>query len=85
MKRRDLLKGAAIAAAGAGALALGACGKKEEEKKEQAAAPATPAAPAIVKGKRELKMVTTWPKNFPGLGTGAQALADNITAMSDGS
>jgi len=82
MKRRDLLKGAAIAAAGAGALALGACGKKEEE---QAAAPAsTPAAPAVAKGKRELKMVTTWPKGFPGLGTGAQRLADSITAMSDG-
>ena len=24
------------------------------------------------------KLVTTWPKNFPGLGTGAQRLADNI-------
>ena len=29
-------------------------------------------------------MVTTWPKNFPGLGTGAQRIADNITSMSDG-
>ena len=29
-------------------------------------------------------MVTTWPKNFPGLGVGAQRLADRITAMSDG-
>ena len=29
-------------------------------------------------------MVTTWPKNFPGLGTGAQRIADNITNMSDG-
>jgi len=80
MKRRDLLKGAAVAAASVGALALGACGQKEE-KKEQAAAPA---APAVSKGKRELKMVTTWPKNFPGLGTGAQRLADTITAMTDG-
>ena len=40
--------------------------------------------PALSQGKRELKMVTTWPKNFPGLGTGAQRLADSITAMSDG-
>ena len=79
MKRRDLLKGAAIAAAGAGALALGACGKKEEE-----AAVDKVAAPAVVKGMRELKMVTTWPKNFPGLGTGAQRLADTITAMTGG-
>ena len=29
-------------------------------------------------------MVTTWPKNFPGLGTGAQRIADSITAMSEG-
>ena len=37
-----------------------------------------------IKKKREWKMVTTWPKNFPGLGTGAQRIADNITSMSDG-
>ena len=40
--------------------------------------------PAIAQGAKELKMVTTWPKNFPGLGTGAQRLADRITAMSGG-
>jgi len=30
------------------------------------------------------KMVTTWPKNFPGLGTGANNLAKLITEMSGG-
>jgi len=30
------------------------------------------------------KMVTTWPKNFPGLGTGANYLAELITQMSGG-
>jgi len=30
------------------------------------------------------KMVTTWPKNFPGLGTGANKLAKLITHMSGG-
>lgn len=30
------------------------------------------------------KMVTTWPKNFPGLGTGANSLAKLITQMSGG-
>ena len=30
------------------------------------------------------KMVTTWPKNFPGLGTGAQYLADTIQKLSGG-
>ncbi|MEE8394235.1 MAG: TRAP transporter substrate-binding protein [Rhodospirillales bacterium] len=49
------------------------------------AAVASVSAPAIAQGKRELKMVTTWPKNFPGLGTGAQRLADRITNMSGGS
>ena len=30
------------------------------------------------------KMVTTWPKNFSGLGTGAQYLADTIENLSGG-
>ncbi|MBP0049794.1 TRAP transporter substrate-binding protein [Marinobacterium sp. AK62] len=30
------------------------------------------------------KMVTTWPKNFPGLGTGANNLAEMINKMSNG-
>ena len=30
------------------------------------------------------KMVTTWPKNFPGLGTGANKLAELIATMSGG-
>lgn len=85
MKRRDFVKGAAIAAAGAGALALTACGENEETKavKDPSTTDAL-AAPVIVKGKRELNMVTTWEKDFPGIGTGAQRLADSITAMSDG-
>lgn len=34
--------------------------------------------------KYKWKMVTTWPKNFPGLGTGANKLAQLITEMSGG-
>jgi TRAP-type mannitol/chloroaromatic compound transport system substrate-binding protein len=34
--------------------------------------------------KYKWKMVTTWPKNFPGLGTGANNLAKLITEMSGG-
>ena len=30
------------------------------------------------------KMVTTWPKNFPGLGTGAEFLAETINELSGG-
>ena len=42
------------------------------------------AAPAIAQGNQTWRMVTTWPKNFPGLGVGAQRLADRITAASGG-
>ena len=43
-------------------------------------------APAIVHAGKKIrwKMVTTWPKNFPVLGTGANALAKLITEMSGG-
>lgn len=49
-----------------------------------AAAAASLAAPAIAQGNITWRMVTTWPRNFPGLGTGAQRVADRITAASDG-
>ncbi|MCW8911295.1 MAG: TRAP transporter substrate-binding protein [Gammaproteobacteria bacterium] len=46
---------------------------------------ATIAAPVVhAKTKIKWKMVTTWPKNFPGLGTGANNLARLITEMSGG-
>jgi TRAP-type mannitol/chloroaromatic compound transport system substrate-binding protein len=41
-------------------------------------------APAIAEGIKELKMVTSWPRDFPGLQTSAERLARSITAMSDG-
>lgn len=49
-----------------------------------ALAAATFPAPALAKGKRRLKMVTTWPKNFPGLGTSAERLAQRISEISGG-
>lgn len=49
-----------------------------------AAATAGLAVPAIAQGNQTWRMVTTWPKNFPGLGVGAQRLADRITAASGG-
>lgn len=41
-------------------------------------------APAIASSKREWKMAMTWPKALPGLGTGAERLAQRITEMSGG-
>ncbi len=49
-----------------------------------AAAAGTLAAPAIAQDTITWRMVTTWPKNFPGLGVGAQKLADRITKASGG-
>ena len=72
MQRRKFLA-AGLAAGGAAAVA--AC--SSEEQKTQAPAAAT-------EEKREWRMVTTWPKDFPGLGTGANQLAKYITEMSDG-
>jgi len=69
MKRRDFL-----GAAGAG-LVMAGCGQDEV---------VTAAVPAAAQQTRHWKMVTTWPKNFPGLGTGASNVARLITEMSGG-
>ena len=42
------------------------------------------AAPALAEKRTEMVMVTTWPRDFPGLGTGAQRLAKRLDAMSGG-
>ena len=49
-----------------------------------AAAAATFPTPAISQDRKQWRMVTTWPKNLPGLGTGAQYFADQVTRCSGG-
>ncbi len=71
MKRRELLT---LAAAAGGAAGLAACQPRTECKSGDGAD--TP--------RFNWKMYTTWPKNFPGLGTGANFLADTITRASGG-
>ena len=44
----------------------------------------TVAAPAIAASRIEITMVSTWPRDFPGLGTGAQRFAERLSAMTDG-
>jgi TRAP-type mannitol/chloroaromatic compound transport system substrate-binding protein len=56
MRRREFVK-----SVGAGGALVGAA----------AAASSGFPAPALTQGIKQFKMVTTWPKNFPGLGTGA--------------
>lgn len=73
MKRRDF-----IGTLGAGALAgsLAACTRTQTDCEN---------AGTVSKGKTiHWKMVTTWPKNFPGLGTGAEFFARTINELSGG-
>ena len=41
-------------------------------------------APAIAQKRIEMTMVSTWPRDFPGLGTGAQRFAKRLEDMSGG-
>ncbi|WP_432471400.1 TRAP transporter substrate-binding protein [Amphritea sp. HPY] len=83
MKRREIVKVLGLGAAAAG---LAACTEQKApavadcKPTESAAAP----APAATAEPIEWKMVTTWPKNFPGLGVGANNLAELIGQMSGG-
>ncbi len=76
MNRRDFIAGAATGlAAGAGGAYLLA----RESRKDAAVA-----APAVVRERHVWRMATAWPDRFPGLGTGAERLAQRITDMSEG-
>ena len=74
LSRRNIIRGAGLVGA---ATVVAACDGGSK-------APQNADGPAIISQKRNLKMVTTWPKNFPGLGTGAERLARRIEALSDG-
>ena len=74
MDRRTFLTGACVASAGA------ATGCSPDSGQE-----GTAAAPAVNRRQtRRLRMVTTWPKGFPGLGTAAERTAQFIQEMSGG-
>ncbi|WP_228144966.1 hypothetical protein, partial [Acinetobacter baumannii] len=75
MKRRHLFGAAAALLA---TLGLAGCNddKKVETTGQQAAS-----EPAKT---YTWKMVTAWPKNYPGLGTAAERLAERVKVMSDG-
>lgn len=79
MERRSFIRKAGLGLA-AGALAAG-CKPQAAGAQTEAGADA---APAVKTKTHTWRMVTTWPKNFPGLGVGAQRLADRITAASNG-
>ncbi len=49
-----------------------------------AGAGATLAAPAVAQGTKTITIVSTWPRDFPGLGLSAQRLAQRINEISGG-
>ncbi|MDG2466369.1 MAG: TRAP transporter substrate-binding protein [Alphaproteobacteria bacterium] len=75
MKRRDLIIGSAIG------VAAGVVGTTlvNRNKQDQGLA-----APSVNKERIEVAMVSTWPRDFPGLGTGAQRFAQSVTDATDG-
>jgi len=73
MKRRDIL-----AAAGVGLAATALAGCKEDSTQTAGA------QPAAEQQTFNWKMVTSWPKNFPGVGVGAERFANLVNEMSNG-
>ncbi len=78
MKRRDFVKGLGAGSLVATSTMLASCSNADTAAgdKQAVTKPATK--------KIKWKMVTTWPRNFPVLGTGANLLAEMITKMSAG-
>ena len=70
--RKGLKRRAFLKTAGAGTVAVAATASSSFPK------------PALSQGNMQWRMQTTWPKNFPGLGTGANTLAEYITTASGG-
>ncbi|GAB4182831.1 MAG: TRAP transporter substrate-binding protein DctP [Wenzhouxiangellaceae bacterium] len=69
MKRREMMASAAL-----GAVALAGCQSANQSTTDTSQS----------QQRYRWKMVTTWPKDFPGMGTGANRLAERITRMSNG-
>lgn len=74
MKRREILT---VAGAGLAVTALAGC---KESRQTGAGAGGTTAGQSSF----AWKMVTSWPKNFPGVGVGAERFAQLVDAMSGG-
>ena len=78
LKRRQLLVGATALTAAAGLLA--SCKEKID-----GGTPENPGkSTSISKGIIQWKMITCWPRDFPGGGTQSQKLAKRITESSGG-
>jgi TRAP-type mannitol/chloroaromatic compound transport system substrate-binding protein len=75
MKRRSFITVGGVAAVSAAATWLLA---RKQPKGNR------PSSPGIVQDRIEIAMVSTWPRDFPGLGTGAQRFAQRLGEVTDG-
>ncbi len=78
MKRRDFVTALGLGTAGA---AISSCAPKTDTNCDTAGAAKDSAAP---QQKYSFKLVTSWPKNFPGLGMAPERLAKIVNEMSNG-
>jgi TRAP-type mannitol/chloroaromatic compound transport system substrate-binding protein len=80
MERRNFIKAAGLAGVTGAVGAAAGFGLGQKTKNSASTLP----KPAIVQERIEFAMVSTWPRDFPGLGTGAQRFAERLALMSDG-
>lgn len=83
MKRRDLIIATGAIATGAGVAATLARPKTSSKTKPLTATNGL-STPALHKGLKEFRMVTSWPKDFPGLGQMANRFAAGLGEISEG-
>lgn len=81
VKRRDILAG--IAAAATGGAVIGVL-SKDRKTVDSTAKRSDLAAPALSKNRRQFRMATSWPKDFPGLGQMPNYFAKALSEMSGG-
>lgn len=82
MKRRQVLAAAAAVATGSGVAAV--LGKGKEKTSQTSVSDSKIGAPSISKNMRQLRIATSWPKDFPGLGQMPNRFADAVRQMTDG-
>lgn len=81
MKRRNLIAGATALTVGAGT--LGALSRTKSKQKVTTNT-SDLAAPAISQNRRQLRLATSWPKDFPGLGIMPVNIANAVREMTNG-
>ena len=84
MKRRDVIAAVAAAATGGATLAMVSKDRGGASKPSSAPARSDLASPAISQNRRQFRLTTSWPKDFPGLGEMPNRFSRALSEMSEG-